>query len=321
MTPRHDPQAGRRIHARLADSLAHISEAGIVSAPALCQGLEALAARISAGATLRPERFRHYFALVRAAQAANSRAAAAAARRMLAPGALVAREGIEIHPLSDSAMSPAEQRALRRDFASDSLTSAQITRIPEPRLPAIRAELEAALALCRRHAPQSAALLGAITREIVPVLGRARGGMTFDGCSSVERWGAILINMRRERTPLVLAETLVHESCHSYLFDLTCTERLTTNPAEERYNSPLRHDPRPIDGIFHACFVLAHMYGFLAEVAACDAAPAALRQEAQDLAPRRAQAFDDGHAVLAAHARPTATGRALLDRARQMVPA
>ncbi len=314
-----DPGAGRRIHARLSESLVHVAQSGVVGRKATASAMEALSARIETGGTVAPERFRHYFALVRAAQQGRPAKAVASARKLLAAGALT-DGAITVRPMADAVMSRSEQRHVRLDFGSDSLATTQIVRIPDGDVPAVIARIEGALALCQQYAPDSHALLAAVTREIIPVMGRARDGMSFDGCSSVERWGAILINMRKQRSDLGLAETLVHESSHSYLFDLTSLERLTMNTMDERYKSPLRLDPRPIDGIFHAVFVLAHMYAFLREVAENPAAPEDLQQEAEEVSARRVVAFNDGYSVLERHAKPTATGRAILKRIRAMVP-
>ena len=53
---------------------------------------------------------------------------------------------------------------------------------------------------------------------------------------------------------------LVHEAAHQLLFGLAVDEPLVLNSINERYGSPLRTDPRPMDGIFHATFVCARMY-------------------------------------------------------------
>lgn len=314
-----DPRAGRRIHGRLSESLVHLARSGAVGRKGTAAAMDGLSARIDAGGTIAPERFRHYFALLRAAQEGRPAKAIASACKLVAAGALADR-AISVRPMADGVMSRTEQRHVRLDFGSDSLSTSQIGRIPDSDVPAVIARIEDALTMCGRYAPDSHALLSAVTREIIPVTGRARDGMTFDGCSSVERWGAILINMRKQRSDLGLAETLVHESSHSYLFDLTSLERLTMNRMDERYESPLRLDPRPIDGIFHAVFVLAHMYAFLREVAENQAAPEDLRQEAEEVSARRVVAFNDGYSVLERHAKPTATGRAILKRIRAMVP-
>ena len=77
----------------------------------------------------------------------------------------------------------------------------------------------------------------------------------------------------------------------------------------------MRIDPRPLDGIYHAVFVLARMHGFVAEVAEHPETGEATRMEAKSLMGERRDSFLDGHSVLAEHAQLTAIGRELLDDA------
>ena len=65
-------------------------------------------------------------------------------------------------------------------------------------------------------------------------------------------------NLRRNRISIV--DLLVHESSHVLLFGLSADGALTTNRGHERYESPLRSDKRPIDGIFHGCFVATRVH-------------------------------------------------------------
>lgn len=51
-------------------------------------------------------------------------------------------------------------------------------------------------------------------------------------------------------------ENLCHEAAHHYLFALLTLDRLFEND-DKLYRSPLRTEPRPMSGIFHALFVLA----------------------------------------------------------------
>ena len=57
-----------------------------------------------------------------------------------------------------------------------------------------------------------------------------------------------------------MVDLLVHESSHVLLFGVSADGALTENSGSERYDSPLRPDKRPIDGIFHACFVATRVH-------------------------------------------------------------
>ena len=50
---------------------------------------------------------------------------------------------------------------------------------------------------------------------------------------------------------------LIHEYSHNLLFGIARNEPLVFNDPEERDESPLRQDLRPMDGIYHALFVSA----------------------------------------------------------------
>jgi HEXXH motif-containing protein len=57
-----------------------------------------------------------------------------------------------------------------------------------------------------------------------------------------------------------MVDVLVHEASHLLLFGLVGGKALSRNDPAARYASPLRRDPRPIDGIFHAAFVATRVH-------------------------------------------------------------
>lgn len=66
-----------------------------------------------------------------------------------------------------------------------------------------------------------------------------------------------LRTLRAEQNWTAYLEHLVHESAHHYLYAVWTTEDLILNEDTARYKSPLRTEPRPLSGIYHAMFVLA----------------------------------------------------------------
>jgi HEXXH motif-containing protein len=107
-----------------------------------------------------------------------------------------------------------------------------------------------------------AALAVEIRALIVLVIGWApvSPALSFGGVTSLTLWGAITLNTELHRTPLEIAEGLVHEGAHTLLFGYAVDERLVRNPDSQRFASPLRPNPRPMDGVFHATFVCARLY-------------------------------------------------------------
>jgi len=106
-----------------------------------------------------------------------------------------------------------------------------------------------------------AAEIRALLREIVLAAGTLESkAMTFDGASAFMLWGAIIINANQPKNELTMLQMLAHESAHNLLFGFSADESLVENPPEELFPSPLRVDPRPMDGIYHATFVTARMH-------------------------------------------------------------
>jgi len=114
-----------------------------------------------------------------------------------------------------------------------------------------------------------------------------------------------------------MVELLAHESAHLMLFAFSHSEALVSNDAEGLYESPLRSDPRPMDGIFHATWVSARMHWAVAEMVKTDALSEAQRREAIAANQRNRQQFLDGYAVIEQHAKLTETGRSVMAAAKQ----
>ena len=302
---------------RMAESLRELHRVLDV-ADDLRTGLLAAAKHLESGGRLAPDAYDKYFRILRSVQIEEGEPIDDLLAD-LAASPLPDGSGIAIRMLGFEEFGRTGIRVARGHFASDSLLHTQMKAVPASAHVRMRRRLKDALSIIQSYAPNAWLDVSRITTEIIAAYGASRGYMTFDGCSSLERYGSILVNIRRKRTPLVLAETLVHESAHSLLFALSCNDNRVLNPPTERHKSPLRIDPRPLDGIYHAVFVLARMHGFLAEVAQNPFAPTLLRNEAESLLEDRETAFMDGRAVLLEHAKLTEIGRDLLEDAYDRV--
>ncbi|ASA57966.1 aKG-HExxH-type peptide beta-hydroxylase [Vibrio gazogenes] len=72
-----------------------------------------------------------------------------------------------------------------------------------------------------------------------------------------------MIEENHDNSWIFLLDKYIREGAHSLLFALNLTEELFYNSDEERYSSPLRKDPRPLPGIYHATFVIQRLiYAF-----------------------------------------------------------
>jgi HEXXH motif-containing protein len=111
----------------------------------------------------------------------------------------------------------------------------------------------------------------------------------------------------------------VHEAAHTLLTALAVEEPLVKNPRGARYRSPVRTDPRPMEGIYHATFVLARTCWFHRAAVANEGLPQVLRKQAEQAAGQDSRYFLDGFATLMAQAKLSGLGRALIDDAARFV--
>ena len=295
-----------RMHADLAASLAHLAGATRPVDPPLAVRLSAVAQAIRAGRRLPAMGFRAYFRIA-AALLAQDRAAAAAhlaGMEALAPRAT----GLCVTRFGDP-----EADRLSLELIADGMRLAPIDA-EEAR--AFARLLEEGFALMRQGLPELHAELSGIVHEVL--LARAPQGdaMEFDGASHYQFWGLLVLNPRHHRTPLAVVEVLAHEASHALLFGLTVDEPLVLNPDEELFASPLRPDPRPMDGIYHATYVSARMCWAMEALAASGILDAADRRRALAAARKDRENHAAGQAVLDAHGRPSATGRRIIEAAR-----
>jgi hypothetical protein len=138
----------------------------------------------------------------------------------------------------------------------------------------------------------------------------------FNGASTFFLWGGALVNADIRRNAIAMLDLLVHESSHVLLFGISTEGGLTRNSGRERYDSPVRNDKRPIDGIFHACFVSTRVHLAMNRLLQSNT----LGEEEMRVAAER-QRYNGESAsaaleVLERHAQLTATGEKVMDSLR-----
>ena len=255
-----------------------------------------------------PNRFGAYYEMVLAIEEDELDGARDLARELI--GAADA-EGTRIAGIDDRGVAEAERY---RRLLLPNLDVAQ----PEPDfLAATRERVDAAFALLDRGFPEMSAEIRALLREIVIAAGpEDPKALTFDGASSYMLWGAILLNARGQTNVLDTAQALAHESGHNLLFGFCASESLVENPDDELFSSPLRKDPRPMDGVFHATYVVARMHQTLTRLLEAGVVPADSSDAAlADLKAHRAN-FDSGDRVIRDGARLTPLGESVIESAR-----
>lgn len=229
-------------------------------------------------------------------------------------------------PPNISALADPAQDATGRRYArfidTDPSVPFQIFQPSAEAAAGCRAQIRAAFELMDAGDPELAAEIRALLREIVLAAGTEDPkAMTFDGASAFMLWGAIIINANRRDGALGMVQMLAHESSHNLLFGWSADESLVQNPPEALYPSPLRVDPRPMDGIYHATFVTARMYRAVRRLLDSGVLPVALREKARQELAQNAALFAKGMATVERHGELTPLGEAVIHGARDYMAA
>lgn len=95
-------------------------------------------------------------------------------------------------------------------------------------------------------------------------------GPNFSSGSAASTFGAVYVSPATLADDISAIEVLVHEVAHHVLWMREAFQPFVENP-ETRVSSPLRGDERPMEGVFHAAFVLARICACLLHVLADDA--------------------------------------------------
>ena len=299
-----------RMHTGLADSLEHISEE-LAGVPGFdLAALSAVISELRRGTRYSPAIFGWYYELVLALLDEHDEKAARAFAKILksqpAPAGFVVRSMLP--PEAD-----AEFDLYRRRIGSE------MTELFQPPVPeaaeSFQERFDAGYALLRNALPELAGEIRSLVREVVLASSPDGAPLQFDGASAYQLWGLLFLNPKFHPTPVAVAEVLAHESAHSLLFGFTFDEPLVFNDDEERYTSPLRPDPRPMDGIYHATYVSARMHWAMTRLAASPLADEEMRAAALKAAAADMENFEKGHEIVARHGRLSATGEALMREA------
>lgn len=179
----------------------------------------------------------------------------------------------------------------------------------------IVAKFQSAFKRMQQAIPMLAEEFEAIIREVILVTGDKQNGYDFAGGSSYMLWGALFVNVSQHATDIALIEAMAHESAHSLLFGFTVDEVLVKNPVDECYASPLRDDPRPMDGIFHATFVSARMHWAMSKLIESSQLSHVEIELVAALREIDRNNFWSGYSTVRNFAKLTETGRKLMDSA------
>lgn len=148
-------------------------------------------------------------------------------------------------------------------------------------------------------------------RMIVAVAQGVDSEISLAGGSSLFLPGVMVVNVDYCSDTLETLATLVHEAAHVQLNSLCSHEPLCLNTAAERFESPLRADARPMEGVIHAnyvCATLADLFMKLSESPHCSEP----REQARKIAEDHYQPLAAQVEQIAEHAKLTPAGQQTL---------
>jgi HEXXH motif-containing protein len=301
---------------RLGESLRHLSEQCRSVVPHDVARLETLASALERGERQSPAVFAHYYRLL---DAVLDEQFDEAERQFVA---LVRMEpvasALKIKPLAPHELGANYNLYLNMMNADPSIDLGFAPPLPST-FATFKQRLEAGLNLLRKAVPELAGEIEAIIHEIVIVAGDKSKAFQFDGGSHFQLWGALFLNGDFHPDEVGIVEVLAHESAHSLLFGFCTDQLLVNNEDEELYSSPLRPDPRPMDGIYHATFVSARMHWAMAQLLESNLLNTAARERAMKANVSNIANFRSGYSVVKEHGRLTELGQRLMQGASSYV--
>lgn len=306
----------RGMLAGLADSLQHIREQADGAVDFDGERIDALIGRLRDGQRHGPAAFAHYYDLVPALVAEQRGEAEALFARLAAIEPIAM--GLTVKPF-DALEREGVAASFRAKFDTDPETRFDFVNPPPDLVQPFTQRFLDGMALLDVTVPELAGEVRGLLSDILLAVGPSAPESpfhTFDGGSSYMLWGALVLNAEYHPTLVAMAEAISHEAAHSLLFGFAVDEPLTLNDEEERYDSPLRFDPRPMDGIYHATFVSARMHWVMTRLAESG------RLNEEDVLAARAAAagdaknFGEGYETVARHGKLSMAGSRLMANAK-----
>jgi hypothetical protein len=300
----------------LAGSIDSIAYQVLKPYPRVSSLLLDVSSQIHTGSRVTPICFSLYFELITALEHDNAEMAVEIADKIMQGISSVRPAALAVFAMSSASLGEDRFRMVTGAFSDDFFGESYLLE-PDPDIFETRkADLFAALNRIQTEIPELYSELVETIDEIVLARGGSQAsGYTFDGASSLKYWGAITLNSSLPKTQLRLIEAIAHEAAHNTLFGLSPYDHFVLNDDSERYTSPLRDDLRPLDGIFHATFVLARMHYAVSRILNGKTATETERQEAITLLEGYRMHFMAGHAVLEKHADYTTNGAHIIAQA------
>ncbi len=307
----------RRIRAALADSLAAICAALEDRSNLTPNQLKGLLSRIQSR-QVRPAVFALYTKLVQAIELDDTEQIERLAEELKDPVILAPAEH-RVVTLSDETLRSDIGKRYCDIINDDSGLPLDLAPVTDQQFRDGIDCVRTTLGLLDRVAPEVAEEIRLFGQELV-LATHPPGAGEFGGATSFYLWGAIFINPTAHATRLAMAQALAHEAAHALLFGMTMGGRMVENPDSERYPSPLRADPRPMDGVVHATYVIARVMHCLDCLLQADSLTDLERQEIMETLEVGMQRYRDGIRTTQTHAHFTEPGRLAFQRCLEEYP-
>jgi len=198
----------------------------------------------------------------------------------------------------------------------DSTTQVNFKALSSSEFDHVRHLADDAFGVLDRAVPEMAVEIRSLLTEILFVSVAPKETMRFDGATSFFCWGALFLNADTHLTLVQMIDGLSHESAHAYLFALSLGDSFVNNPDDELHPSPLRPDPRPLDGTFHATYVSARTHYAHSHTIEAGVLSESEESEARNALAASRAAFLDGLKTLNDHASLTPLGRGVMNATR-----
>jgi len=143
-------------------------------------------------------------------------------------------------------------------------------------------------------------------------------GKVATGITSVRAFGGIYLRepsseFSKAQRVAYFVEHLVHETSHLQLHALMIHDPLLLNDDEQLFDAPIRPDPRPMFGIFHASFVLSRMVRVFRKWSQNDSSPLL-----QDHLRKFESMFQHGLQTVQSHGVLTTAGKSVFGSLRKV---
>lgn len=317
-SPERAVQLRRRVNEILRTDLLRFAEAAERVLPGLAAQGHAAAEQVDVERRVNPVLFSHHWQIVSGLKARDFARVAGALGEL----ARIAEDG-GLHT-DQFRLENLTWDALDREIAAF-LVSSEGPRTPEGGLPVMR-----------RLTPSQYVTASTWVEEAIPALaeidagihdefnyfisglrlftGRAARGVTSSRC-----WGKILLRVpdpgpETEQPIMYFLDHITHETSHVVLHSIMSTDPLITNGFTGRFEAPIRWDPRPLYGIYHAMFVLSRISRVLNSYARHTGS--AEIEAGRDLAVHR---FYKGYTTIAEHGELTPAGEMVLQSCKSVV--